>query len=309
MRKVRTAVIPVAGLGTRLLPASKSIPKEMVPVIDKPLIQYVLEEAASAGIQRVVLVTRGGKEAIEDHFSPHFELEHQLEQKGKADLLEAVCNTLPEGIELLSLRQPRAAGLGDAIRRAAPIIGDEPFAVLLPDVLISSPNEGTNDLRCMLKAFDRTDTAQILVEQVPSKDVDQYGIVDCGGAGLRPGHGAEILGMVEKPPRGSEPSRLAIVGRYVLPNRVLELLARTEPGAGGEVQLTDALHALRAESRMHAQIIRGRSFDCGNKLGYAQACFAFSLRDPSIGDCFAQFANAMLPGRTAGRLAVLREVA
>jgi UTP--glucose-1-phosphate uridylyltransferase len=204
MNKVRTAVIPVAGLGTRLLPASKAIPKEMIPVVDKPLIQYVLEEAAAAGIERVVLVSRSGKEAIENHFDRHFELEHQLEKKGKDDLLDAVRGTLPAGLELLAVRQPRAAGLGDAIRCAASAVGNEAFAVLLPDVLIGPPTEAATDLRSMLQAFEQTGAAQILVETVPSDEVDQYGIVDCAGADPGPGQGADILGMVEKPPSGTE---------------------------------------------------------------------------------------------------------
>ena len=191
MKTVRTAVIPAAGLGTRLLPATKSIPKEMIPIVDRPLMQCVVEEAAAAGISRIVLVTRSGKQAIENHFDRHYELEQQLEAKGKGGLLESVRDALPGGVEIISVRQPTAAGLGDAIRCASTAIGSEPFAVLLPDVLPGTPGQAANNLRGLLQAFASNGAAQILVEPVAANEVDQYGIVDCGGETPEPG-GARV---------------------------------------------------------------------------------------------------------------------
>lgn len=307
MKPVRTAVIPVAGLGTRLLPATKSIPKELVPIVDRPLIQYVVEEAAAAGLTRIVLVTRSGKEAIENHFDRHFELEQQLQQKGKDDLLAAVRGALPAGVEILSVRQPRAAGLGDAIRCAGQAVGDEPFAVLLPDVLTGTPRQAARSLGQLLNSFELSGRTQILVERVSAEEVEQYGIVDCGGQLPKSGASVEIRDLVEKPRRGSEPSRLAIVGRYVLSNRIFKILESTGPGAGGEIQLTDALRALRRESGLRAVLMPGRSFDCGNKLGYAKACFSFAMQDASIAEAFSEYAFAELD--RSGGLAGLRQVA
>lgn len=289
MNQVKTAVIPVAGLGTRLLPASKSIPKEMVPVVDKPIIQHVVEEAVEAGITRIVLVTRSGKESIENHFDRLPELEAELERKGKTQLLRAVRDIVPNTVEILSVRQPRAAGLGDAIRCAAGIVGREPFAVMLPDVLVHSRFGKSRNLRTMIDCFEKSLAAQILVERVPRDAVENYGVVDCGRKDLVPGKFARVFGLVEKPPRDQAPSNLAIVGRYVLPPRVMQLLMATDPGAGGEVQLTDALQALVGRSLVQALMMRGRSFDCGNKSGFLQANIALGLEDRDIADELAQF--------------------
>jgi UTP--glucose-1-phosphate uridylyltransferase len=259
-----------------------------------------------------VLVTRSGKEAIENHFDCHYELERQLEMKGKAELLNAVRGALPRDVEVLSVRQPRAAGLGDAIRCARPAIGKEPFAVLLPDVLPGTPRLAANNLRCLLQAFSGDGAAQILVEPVAAHEVDQYGIVDCGGETLEPGETADIRALVEKPEPKAAPSCLAVVGRYVLPNGVLELLEGQTAGAGGEIQLTDALHTLCRESSMQALMMHGESFDCGNKLGYAKACLAFSLQDGTIADSLSEFAYALLARSNTcrgHRLAVMRQVA
>jgi UTP--glucose-1-phosphate uridylyltransferase len=288
MHRVRTAVIPVAGLGTRLLPASKAIPKEMVPVVDKPLIQYVVEEAVAAGIKRIVLVTRSGKEAIENHFDRNFELETELERKDKHSLLRTVRNTLPADVEIVSVRQQRAAGLGDAIHCAAVAVGNEPFAVLLPDVLVHTRVNAGWNLKFMISRYEQAMAAQILVEEVSPEVVDQYGIVDCGRRKLCVGDSARLFGMVEKPARREAPSRLAIVGRYVLPPMVLELLKNTGVGAGGEIQLTDALHSLLEKSPIEALMMRGRTFDCGNKAGLAEANLAFGLEDEEIGERMRQ---------------------
>jgi len=298
MSAVKTAVIPVAGLGTRLLPASKAIPKEMVTVVDKPVIQYVVEEAIAAGMTKIVLVTRSGKEAIENHFDSHFELETQLEQKGKTQLLKAINEIIPRNVELLSVRQPRAAGLGDAIRCAAPAVGNEPFAVMLPDVLFSTQDDAKWNMRAMIDAFTKSGAAQILVEQVPDSMVEQYGIVDCGMKTLNIGEFASVRDMVEKPPIATAPSNLSIVGRYVLPPVVFELLKTTGKGAGGEIQLTDALLQLLELVQMHALKMRGRSFDCGNKLGYLQANVALALQDTAIAEDMVGFLNTILEDYT-----------
>jgi len=294
MNAIRTAVIPVAGLGTRLLPASKAIPKEMVTVVDKPVIQYVVEEAVAAGITRIVLVTRSGKEAIENHFDSHFELETQLQQKGKATLLNAIHEIIPRNVELLSIRQPRAAGLGDAIRCAAPAVGNEPFAVMLPDVLFSTRDDAKWNMKTMIDAYTQSGAAQILVEQVADELVEQYGIVDCGMKTLAVGNTARVFNLVEKPFMETAPSNLSIVGRYVLPASVFEFLKTTGKGAGGEIQLTDALLTLLGQTSMQALMMRGRSFDCGNKLGFLQANLALGLQDKTIAAELAGFLGKLL---------------
>lgn len=310
MHTIRTAVIPVAGLGTRLLPASKAIPKEMVTVVDKPVIQYVVEEAIAAGMTKIVLVTRAGKEAIENHFDSHFELETQLQLKGKVTLLKSINEILPKHVELVSVRQPRAAGLGDAIRCAAPAVGNEPFAVMLPDVLFSTQADASWNMKTMLDAYASSDSAQILVEQVPESLVDQYGIVDCGAKTLATGQAAQVKNMVEKPAIGTAPSNLSIVGRYVLPPSVFDLLKTTGKGAGGEIQLTDAMLELLGKSSMQALMMRGRSFDCGNKLGYLQANMALGLQDESIAaDMVSFMTDALAEYSTKRENARLRGVA
>lgn len=310
MSKIRTAVIPVAGLGTRLLPASKAIPKEMVPVVDKPVIQHVVEEAIAAGLSRIVLVTRSGKEAIENHFDRHFELETQLEQKGKLKLLEAIREIVSEHVKLISVRQPRAAGLGDAIRCAAPAVGNEPFVVMLPDVLVYTKGDVGWNMKTMIDAYEREEIAQILVEQVPQTLVDQYGIVDCHAKSLSAGDSARVFDMVEKPAIEEAPSSLSIVGRYVLPARVLELLKTTGRGAGGEIQLTDALYTLLEQSQMRALMMRGRTFDCGNKTGYLQANVCFGLQDETIAPELTRFLVDLLHDQApVGSATSLQQVA
>jgi UTP--glucose-1-phosphate uridylyltransferase len=249
--KVTKAVLPVAGLGTRFLPASKAIPKEMVTVVDKPVIQYVVEEALAAGINEIVLVTHSSKRAIEDHFDVNYELEAELERRGKHELLEILRETVPPGLKVSVVRQGQALGLGHAINCARPVIGDNPFAVLLPDVLVEQAGTRT-DLSVMAEHFLETGHAQIMVEPVPEESVSQYGVVDLEGVEIGPGEGSPMRRVVEKPPRDEAPSNLAIVGRYVLPARIFQLLDTTKPGAGGEIQLTDAIATLMTEAGVDA---------------------------------------------------------
>lgn len=289
--QIKKAVIPVAGLGTRMLPATKAIPKEMLPVVDKPLIQYVIEEAAAAGIKEIVLVTHASKNAIENHFDTSFELEAQLESRLKRSLLDEVRSITPRGLTVISVRQAEAKGLGHAILAAKPVVGDEPFVVLLPDVLIDNVecNLKLDNLAGMVKRFEETGHSQILVEEVPHDQVDKYGVVDCSGVQIPEGQTAPIRAMVEKPPLDEAPSNMAIVGRYVLSKKVWELLAHTAPGAGGEIQLTDALDSLLGLETIEAYQLIGRSHDCGTKLGYLQANVIYGVRHASVGADFEAF--------------------
>ncbi|WP_111640574.1 UTP--glucose-1-phosphate uridylyltransferase GalU [Marinimicrobium alkaliphilum] len=289
--KVKKAVIPVAGLGTRMLPATKAIPKEMLPVVDRPLIQYVIEEAAAAGIKEIVLVTHASKNSIENHFDTSFELEAQLESRLKRSLLEEVRSITPRGLTVISVRQSEAKGLGHAILCAKSVVGDEPFAVLLPDVLVDKYecNMREDNLAGMTRRFEETGHSQILVERVPEDQVDKYGVVDCSGASVEPGQAAPIAAMVEKPPVEDAPSDMAIVGRYVLSRHTWDLLAKTQPGAGDEIQLTDALDALLLDETVDAYRLVGRSHDCGSKLGYMEANVDYACRHPELGDAFQSF--------------------
>ena len=289
MTTVRKAVIPVAGLGTRVLPASKAIPKEMMPVVDKPVIQHVVEEAVQAGIKEIILVTRSGKSSIEDHFDSHYELEEQLERKNKTDLLNAVRDIIPNDVTILSVRQSEAKGLGHAVHCASHVVKDEPFVVILPDVLVNNYQQNETDLQKMVAAFDQHSAAQIMVEAVPKDKVHLYGITDCNGIKPAAGESAAICGMVEKPSAEEAPSDLSVVGRYVLPGRVMKLLADTKPGAGDEIQLTDALDELLKEQTVEAYRMTGKTYDCGNKLGFLQANVAYGLQHPETATDFKQF--------------------
>ncbi len=288
--KIKKAVIPVAGLGTRMLPATKAIPKEMLPVVDKPLIQYVVEEAAAAGIKEIVLVTHASKNSIENHFDTSFELEAQLESRLKRSLLEEVRSITPPGLTVISVRQAEARGLGHAISCAWPVVGNEPFAVLLPDVLVDYTVSDVNrdNLAAMVNRYNSTGHNQILVEEVPWEQVQKYGVADCSGAKMGPGEVAAISRLVEKPKREEAPSNLAIVGRYILSHQTWDLLAKTRPGAGGEIQLTDAIDALIASETVEAYQIVGRSHDCGSKTGYMLANVTYALHHPDIGERFGR---------------------
>lgn len=280
MTTVRKAIIPVAGLGTRVLPASKAIPKEMLPVVDKPVIQHVVEEAVAAGIKDIILVTRSGKSAIEDHFDTHYELEAELSRKNKTALLEAITNIVPDDVTIQSVRQSRALGLGHAVQCAASMINNEPFAVILPDVLVNNFSQTKNDLACMISAFEASNAAQIMVETVPEDKVSLYGIADCKQITPEAGKSTPVVRFVEKPAAEEAPSDLAVVGRYILPARIMDLLATTEPGAGNEIQLTDAMDALIEEATMEAYRMQGKTYDCGNKTGFLQANLAYGLQHP-----------------------------
>ncbi|MCQ3828334.1 UTP--glucose-1-phosphate uridylyltransferase GalU [Microbulbifer elongatus] len=291
MSSVKKAVIPVAGLGTRMLPATKAIPKEMLPIVDKPLIQYVVSEAVAAGIKEIVLVTHASKNAIENHFDTSFELEAQLENRLKRQLLDEVRSIVPKDVTVISVRQAEAKGLGHAIACARPVVGDNPFAVLLPDVLVdqyASDLSATN-LAAMVRNFERTRASQIMVESVDWAEVSKYGVVDCLGADLKVGGVAKIDGMVEKPDVDSAPSNMAVVGRYVLPAEIWALLESTAPGAGGEIQLTDAIDELLKIQTVDAYRIVGHSHDCGNKLGYMKAQFEYGLHHAEVGAGLQQF--------------------
>lgn len=290
MPSLHTAVIPVAGLGTRVLPASKAIPKEMLPVVDKPVIQHVVEEAINAGFKHIVLVTRSGKAAIEDHFDTHYELENELARKGKTALLATIKDILPADVTITAVRQPKPLGLGHAVLCAAPVVGNDDFAVLLPDMLIHhNSGQYSTDLRAMVDQYHGTGAAQIMVEAVPMAHVERYGVVDCAGLPLTPGNSQPVKALVEKPPVDQAPSNQAIVGRYILPARVLTLLQSTQPGAGGEIQLTDALDELLKEAPMAAYSMQGKTYDCGNKLGYLQANVIFGLDHPETGSALKEF--------------------
>jgi len=290
---VRKAVIPVAGLGTRVLPASKAIPKEMMPVVDKPVIQLVVEEAISAGIKEIVLVTRSGKSAVEDHFDKHYELEAELARKNKTTLLASIQNIVPNDVSVVAVRQADALGLGHAVLCAASVVNDEPFVVILPDVLVNNYEQDNSDLSQMIIAFEQHQAAQIMVEEVPLEEVQMYGIADCKGVVPEAGESVIIQEMVEKPSQQEAPSNLAVVGRYVLPARVMELLLKTQPGAGGEIQLTDALDSLLSESAVEAYQMTGQTYDCGNKLGYLKANVAYGLQHPDTADAFKSYINSL----------------
>ncbi|WP_338589186.1 UTP--glucose-1-phosphate uridylyltransferase GalU [Shewanella khirikhana] len=296
--KIRKAVIPVAGLGTRMLPATKAIPKEMLPVVDKPLIQYVVSEAIAAGIKEIVLVTHASKNSIENHFDTSFELEAQLERRVKRQLLDEVQAICPKDVTVISVRQAQAKGLGHAILCARPVVGDEPFAVLLPDVIIddAKSNLATDNLAAMVKYFDETDTGQIMVEEVPHEMVNQYGIADINGVSLKGGDSAPLSALVEKPAIDQAPSNLAVVGRYVLPKEIWPLLGRTPAGAGDEIQLTDAIAMLMESVTVNAYGMVGKSHDCGNKHGYMQANVEYALRHPELGKEFAKYLKQIVKG-------------
>ncbi|GHA86524.1 UTP--glucose-1-phosphate uridylyltransferase GalU [Modicisalibacter luteus] len=284
---IRKAVLPVAGLGTRCLPASKAIPKEMITIVDKPVIQYVVEEAVKAGIKEIVLVTHSSKGAIENHFDKHFELETMLKAKGKDEMLEEVRNIVPDDVSIISVRQPEALGLGHAVLCARSVIGDnEPFAVLLPDVLVDDEGRQRNDLAGMIEAYESTGDAQIMVENVPEELVYKYGIVALEGDAPEPGKSAPITGMVEKPKVEDAPSTLSVIGRYLLPGEIFPVLADTPPGAGNEIQLTDAIDTLRKQHGVAAFRMQGTTYDCGHQLGYLEATLSFAKRHPKFGEGF-----------------------
>ncbi|MBX3701581.1 MAG: UTP--glucose-1-phosphate uridylyltransferase GalU [Dokdonella sp.] len=289
--RLRKVVFPVAGLGTRFLPATKVVAKEMLPVLDRPLIQYAVDEAVDAGADTLVFVTNRYKHAIADYFDKAYELESKLAQSGKNELLAMVQGTLPRHVRCVFVTQPEALGLGHAVLCAKPVVGDEPFGVILPDDLIWN-GSGAGALRQMADLSVRENGAGVIaVEEVAREQTDKYGIVDARPLSER---AAKINLVVEKPKPEVAPSNLAIVGRYVLPGRIFELLENTKPGAGGEIQLTDAIEALLGERSVLAYRFEGTRFDCGNKLGLVKATLAMALADPALaGPTRAYIADTM----------------
>ena len=287
--RIRKAVFPVAGLGTRFLPATKTVPKEMLPIIDRPLIQYAVDEAVEAGCDTLVFVTNRYKHAVADYFDKAYELEQKLERSGKHDQLELIRNVLPPGVRAVFVTQAEALGLGHAVLCAKPVIGDEPFAVLLPDDLIW--NRGPGALAQMADAAMAADASVIAVQDVPRDQTGSYGIVATEAFSGREGR---IIAMVEKPKPEVAPSNLAVVGRYVLSPRIFDLLEEVTPGAGGEIQLTDAIAALLAEQRVLAYRFQGTRFDCGTHIGLVEATIRYALDHEKLSDAARQMMQSAL---------------
>lgn len=277
--RIRIAVFPVAGLGTRFLPATKTVPKEMLPVIDKPLIQYAVDEAVEAGCDTLVFITNRYKHAVADYFDKAYELEQKLERAGKAEQLDLVRNVLPSNVRAVFVTQAEALGLGHAVLCAKPIVGDQPFAVLLPDDLIW--NRGPGALKQMADAAEATGASVIAVQDVPREQTGSYGIVATESFQNRQ---ARITAIVEKPRPEAAPSTLAVVGRYVLNPRIFDLLESTQPGAGGEIQLTDAIATLLAEEVVNAYRFQGTRFDCGTHIGLIEATIRYALDHEKLSD-------------------------
>jgi len=293
--KITKAVIPVAGLGTRMLPATKAIPKEMLPIVDKPMIQYIVNECVAAGIKEIVLVTHSSKNAIENHFDKSFELETTLENRVKRQILSEIQAICPKGVTIMHVRQGEAKGLGHAVLKARPIIGEAPFVVVLPDVILDEVTADlkTENLAAMLTRYNEVGHSQIMVEPVPMEMVSSYGVADCGGQKLTAGESKAMTAVVEKPPVDEAPSNLAVVGRYVLSAQIWDMLEFTPPGAGDEIQLTDAIASLMKIETVEAFHMTGKSHDCGSKLGYMKANVEYGLRHPDLGDEFKAFLQEM----------------
>ena len=285
------AIIPVAGLGTRMLPATKAIPKEMLTLVDTPLIQYVVNECVAAGIKEIVLVTHSSKNAIENHFDTSFELETMLEKRVKRQLLEEVRSIVPKDVTIMHVRQGNAKGLGHAVLCGRPLVGDESFAVILPDVLLAefSANQKKENLAAMLKRFNQTKASQIMVSPVAPEAVSSYGIADCGGVEIPPGESAKINSIVEKPSVEEAPSNLAVVGRYVFSAAIWDLLEKTPVGVGDEIQLTDAIDMLIEKETVEAFHMTGVSYDCGDKIGYMKAFVEYGLHHNKLGGEFKSY--------------------
>jgi UTP--glucose-1-phosphate uridylyltransferase len=291
MTRVRKAVLPVAGLGTRVLPGTKTVPKELLNVVDRPILSYIVAEARAAGIEHFVFVTGRGKSAIEDYFDHHVELEAQLEAKGKTALLEEIRAELPQPGEMSFVRQMRPLGLGHAVWCARDVIGNEPFAVMLPDMIMDAARPALGQL---IDVHARTGGNLILVEPVPEAEVHKYGVVAPDPAAPRDGPVLKIAGMVEKPPVGTAPSNLYVNGRYVLQPQIFARLADQAAGAGGEIQLTDAMARLMAEQPFHAVELDGQTYDCGDKIGLLRANVALALKRSDLGAAAREAINALL---------------
>jgi len=284
--RIRKAVFPVAGMGSRFLPATKASPKEMLPVVDKPLIQYAVEEAAAAGITEMIFITGRGKRSIEDHFDKAYELEAELSARGKTALLDAVKAIVPKSINCVYIRQAEPLGLGHAVLCARSVVGDEPFAVLLADDLMQASQNGTPVLAQMVEQFDKHRASILAVMEVERSETGSYGIVSGAPWGERT---ERVTGIVEKPKPEVAPSTLAVVGRYVLTPLVFSHLANLKPGAGGELQLTDGLARLITDEPVLAYRFDGKRYDCGSKIGYLQATVELALTHPEVSTDFAQY--------------------
>jgi len=283
-QKVTKAVFPVAGLGTRFLPATKANPKEMLPIVDKPLIQYAAEEAIAAGITELIFVTSSSKRAIEDHFDKNYELESELRLKEKHELLELVRNVVPEGVSCVYVRQPEALGLGHAVNCARPVVGHEPFAVILADDLIYG--HGSPCLQQMIELYEYYRCSLLGVEEIAADETDKYGIV--ASTPVESGI-SRLSSIVEKPRPDQAPSTLAVVGRYILTPAIFPILESIGRGAGGEIQLTDALAKLLIQEQILAYEFKGQRYDCGSKLGYLQAMVEYALKHDEVKEPFKEY--------------------
>ena len=289
-KKVRKAVFPVAGLGTRFLPATKAQPKEMLPLIDKPIIQYGVEEAIAAGCDQIIMVTGRGKSAIEDHFDVSYELEKMLEDRGKTDLLKIV-QQISDMIHIAYVRQKEALGLGHAVLMGAELVGDEPFAVILPDDVIDAP---VPCLKQMIEVYNETGCSVVATQVIEGRAISAYGVIDGKSvAGKHNGRLFELRGLVEKPKLEEAPSNLAIVGRYILTPAIFEMLSSIQPGSGGELQLTDGLRALLKKEKIYGFTFEGKRHDAGDKLGFLKATVEFALKRDDLGRDFREYLKTL----------------
>jgi UTP--glucose-1-phosphate uridylyltransferase len=285
-KRVRKAVFPVAGLGTRFLPATKAQPKEMLPLIDKPIIQYGVEEAIASGCDQIIMVTGRGKSAIEDHFDVSYELEKMLEDRGKTDLLKIV-QQISDMIHIAYVRQKEALGLGHAVQMGAELVGDEPFAVILPDDVIDAP---VPCLKQMIEVYNETGCSVLATQVIEGRAISAYGVIDGKSvAGKHDGRVTEVHGLVEKPKLEEAPSNLAIVGRYILTPAIFEMLSNIQPGSGGELQLTDGLRALLKKEKIYGFTFEGKRHDAGDKLGFLKATVEFALKRDDLGEDFRNY--------------------
>jgi len=289
MKKITKAVFPVAGMGTRFLPATKVSPKEMLPIVDKPLIQYAVEEAIAAGITELIFITGRTKRSITDHFDKAYELESELERNGELEKLEIVRNIIPDGVTCIFIRQAEPLGLGHAVLCAKPVIGDQPFVVLLPDDLIDDGNHGVT--KQLVDIFQQKGKSIIAVEHVIKEDVSKYGIVDVSAT--KDKSLTEVTGIFEKPKSGESSSTLAVIGRYIFTSRIFDCLEKTSIGVGNEIQLTDAIRILLDKESIYAYEFEGTRYDCGSKFGYMQASIQYALKDPDIKEEFFEYIKGL----------------
>lgn len=288
---IKKAVFPVGGLGTRFLPATKAIPKEMLPVVDKPLIQYAVEEAYEAGIRQMIFITGRHKRAIGDHFDAAFELEYELERGHKTELLKLVHDIKPDDMDCVYIRQPRPLGLGHAVMCAENVVGNEPFAVLLADDLMVGTPGGPSVLKQMVQAYEKSPGTVLAVQDVPREDTRRYGVVDVRGVNEQL---AEVFGMVEKPVPEVAPSTLAVAGRYILSPSVFQSIRRQGQGAGGEIQLTDGIAALIGREKVYAYRYEGKRYDCGSKIGFLQATIDLALVNSELSGAVREYMRSAL---------------